>query len=310
MRAPARGAADAWYDDDQLIASLPLHMRLYARYSRAMVNRSTGVVPGGSFLFRMMRRATPLLRLPRVARAWVGSRRAWVDLTDQRALWVFDELRGAGHEFRVLERLLSPGDTFLDVGANHGSFAILAAPLVGPQGMVVAVEPQPHLARLIERSLSEAAEAGFAVHAAGLGDHDAQLTLHVPHAGSGAASLFPKYAPGDKATMIVPVRCTDTYLPWRGFPGRLFIKLDVEGSELAFLRGAEAMIRERRPAILLELNPESTVAAGEEPRALLDALRALGYDRCAELTAFPDTMPIASTPPEPQRNVLALPEAA
>jgi hypothetical protein len=126
----------------------------------------------------------------------------------------------------------------------------------------------------------------------------------------GAASLFPEYAPGDTDAITVPVHCADTYLPWRDFPGRLVVKLDVEGSELAFLRGAEAMIRERRPAILFELNPESVAAAGEEPRALLDALRALGYDRCAELDAFPDTMPITSTPHEPQRNVLALPEAA
>ncbi|MHC4767266.1 MAG: FkbM family methyltransferase [Planctomycetota bacterium] len=304
-----REVTDGWYDDDPLIASLPPHMRLYARYSRAMVNRSTGVVRGGSFLFRMMRRLTPLLRLPRVARVRVGPRRAWVDLTDQRVLWVFDELRGAGHEHRVLQQLLRSGDTFLDVGANHGSYAILAAPLVGRPGMVVAVEPQPRLAQLIERSLSEAGEVRFTVHAAGLGDHDAQLTLHVPRAGSGAASLLPEYAPGDKDTIAVPVHRADTYLPWRDFPGRLLLKLDVEGSELGFLRGAATMIRDRRPFILFELNPHSAAAAGEEPRAVLKALRALGYDRCAELQAFPDTLPIASTPHEPQRNVLALPEA-
>ena len=69
------------------------------------------------------------------------------------------------------------------------------------------------------------------------------------------------------------------------------------------------MIRERRPVILLELNPRSAAAAGEEPRALLEALRAQGYDHCAELEAFPDTLPIEFTPHEPQRNVLVLPRA-
>ena len=305
-----RKVGGGWYDDPVLVASLPLHMRLYARYSRAIVKRSTGVVRGGSFLFRLVRRVTPLLHLPRVAHVRVGSRRAWVELTDQRVLWVFDELRGAGHEHRVMRRLLRPGDTFLDVGANHGSFAILAAPLVGQRGMVVAVEPQRHLAALVERSLVQAGEASFAVHAVGLSDHDAQVTLHVPHAGSGAASLFPEYAPGAKDTITVSVHRADTYLPWRDFPGRLLLKLDIEGSELAFLRGAETLIRERRPLILFELNPDSVAAAGEEPRALLDALRALGYDRCAELAAFPDTLPLASTPHQPQRNLLALPEAA
>ena len=51
--------------------------------------------------------------------------------------------------------------------------------------MVVAVEPQRHLARLIERSLSEA-RARFAVHAAALGNREKRLTLHVPRTGSGA----------------------------------------------------------------------------------------------------------------------------
>lgn len=128
-----------WFDDPTLVACLPWIWRRYAAYNRAATNRRTGLVRGGSFLFRVLRRATPLLDLPDTARVRVGTRSAWVDLLDQRCLWVFDELRGAGPEARVLDSLLHPGDTFLDVGANHGSYSLLAAERVGRSGHVVAM---------------------------------------------------------------------------------------------------------------------------------------------------------------------------
>lgn len=143
----AESGNTAWYDDPGLLASLPVHMRLYAAYSRRAVDRRSGLVRGGSLLFRLLRRLTPWLRLPREATVTVAGRRARVDLTDQRVLWVFGELRGGSHEHRLMRDLLRPGDTFLDIGAHHGSFAILSAELVGARGRIVAVEPQPRLAR-------------------------------------------------------------------------------------------------------------------------------------------------------------------
>ena len=44
-------------------------------------------------------------------------------------------------ELRQLQRLLSPGDVFIDVGANVGLYALKAARLVGPTGRVLALEP-------------------------------------------------------------------------------------------------------------------------------------------------------------------------
>lgn len=44
---------------------------------------------------------------------------------------------------RCLVERLGPGKTFVDVGANHGYFTVLAARLVGPAGRVFAFEPNP-----------------------------------------------------------------------------------------------------------------------------------------------------------------------
>lgn len=297
-----------WYDDPALVRYLPWYFRLYAAYTRVAVSRTSGVVPGGSFLFRVMRRLIRLLGLRHEVPVRFGARVVWVDLSDQRVLWVFDELRGEGPEVRLLEKLLAPGDTFIDVGANHGSFAILAAPMVGRNGRVVAVEPQPILARLVERSLGETG-VPFEVHAVALGDAHGTIPLYVPHDGSGAASRFEGYAGRSTSIVNVPVVRADEQLRWRDYPGRLVLKLDVEGSELAFLKGAADLLRERRPHVLFELNAESARAAGHGADRLLTELETSGY-RFAELDAPSTTVDAAGVPLTPQRNLLAVPGEA
>src|SRR5262245_1288947 len=42
-------------------------------------------------------------------------------------------------------RTLRPGGVFVDIGANHGYFTLLAASIVGSSGRVVAFEPNPHV---------------------------------------------------------------------------------------------------------------------------------------------------------------------
>jgi FkbM family methyltransferase len=306
MTASRAARISGWFDDGALVACLPWLWRGYAAYSRAMVNRRTGLVRGGSFLFRLLRRAAPRLSMPDAVRVRVGARSAWVDLRDQRCLWVFDELRGTGLEAGVLARLLAPGDTFLDVGANHGSFSVLAAERVGPRGRIVAVEPQPRLAALVERSLGEQAAAPFEVHAVALGDHSASVTLHVPETGSGAASVFGVHGDARGRAIAVPLRRADDHLNWPSWPGRLTIKLDVEGSELDFLAGARELLATRRPAILLELSPETARWAGRTPGDAIAALESLGYTQFAELERFPQAVTARELDLSSQRNIVAL----
>ena len=48
---------------------------------------------------------------------------------------------------------IGPGDVVLDAGANVGDFAVLASGLVGPQGRVIAVEPNPSSLKLMRINL-------------------------------------------------------------------------------------------------------------------------------------------------------------
>ncbi len=50
-------------------------------------------------------------------------------------------------------RSLKPGMTAVDIGANYGYFSLLMSTLVGPKGSVYAIEANPHLASLIQKSI-------------------------------------------------------------------------------------------------------------------------------------------------------------
>jgi FkbM family methyltransferase len=55
-------------------------------------------------------------------------------------------------EEAFVRRTLRGGDWFVDIGANCGTFSILAASLCGPLGRVLAFEPNPHVRRLLHKS--------------------------------------------------------------------------------------------------------------------------------------------------------------
>ncbi len=298
--------AKAWFEDRAIVRQFPLRFRFLALYCRMMRSRASGIVRGGSFLHRMVARVTRVLRLSDTVSVRLGGATVFLDLLDSRIWWVLDEVAGGGAEHEVMCRCISPGDTFVDVGANHGGYAVFAAALTGPGGRVVAFEPQARLARLVERSLAATGVSPFEVLEVACGDRDQMVELFVPRVGSGSASVFVDYQSGPNARAQVRQVLLDDAVDWRGFPGRVFLKLDVEGSELAFLRGAERMIRARRPLILFEINPDSARAGGYGVGDVLDKLSELGYDRAVELNRLSDAAPLATISHSPQRNVVAV----
>ena len=154
-------------------------------------------------------------------------------------------------ELRLLSRLLRPGDVFVDCGANIGLFTVWGAELVGSRGTVIACEPVPDTFRRLEENCAlndivdrvrlvnraVAAEDGLEVRLAG----DAHNVMSI------AAS---SEIVGQLATTITIDRVVEGSLEVAG------LKVDVEGYELATLRGGEETIARSKPWILIEFNSD------------------------------------------------------
>ena len=298
----------AWYADDRVVSQLPFQYRVYAWYCRSMVNPATGVIRGGSFLHRIVSKMTRLLRLRESAGVTVGNIVVHLDLCDSRIFMVFGELSSSSGESRIMRLALHEGDSFIDVGANHGSFSLIARTFVGSLGSVVAFEPQPRLATLLGESFRANGFHNCRVYNLALSDRAGETEFYIPSSGSGSSGIYRSFsATGNHHQVRVKTQRLDDVLDWRNLPGNLFVKLDVEGSEMLFLAGAQQMIRSRRPIILFEINPTSARAAGYSAHDLLLRFSDYGYRQFADIDHYPAVQPLTGIDCTRQRNILALP---
>jgi FkbM family methyltransferase len=170
----------------------------------------------------------------------------------------------------VCARLVRPGDTVIDVGANLGTMTVLFAHLVGPSGRVLAFEPNPRVLGLLQRSAASLPEVE--IYPVALGAKEATLELAIPRRNSGAASLV--HCPDSETRVPVPVVRLSRILRDRRVGRIRLVKIDAEGYEPEVLRGAqEAFAHEPPDAILFEVNGET----GHTDHPTFCALSVLDY---------------------------------
>jgi FkbM family methyltransferase len=157
---------------------------------------------------------------------------------------------------RVLQKHLRVGDTCLDVGGHVGYLTILMANLVGPSGCVVTFEPVPETFEVLRENVRLNGLANVRLERTAVGEQDGTISLFCDPSQelSWTPSVSAYSMPANNLRQIAaPVLSLDGYLQKAGLRPDL-VKIDVEGAELAVLRGACRMLREARPVILVEVH--------------------------------------------------------
>lgn len=258
-------------------------------------------------MFKIVSKVTSLLSLPDYICLELDRKQVFLDLLDPRFIQVVNEIQDKRLKV-LLEKYLSPGDTFIDIGSNHGSYSLIAGHIVGPSGMVVAVEPQLRLAMLIEQSLAANVPCSYQVHQIACGSHNDWIPLFIPQKSSGSASVFAEYsARADHRKFDVPIRRFDDAVDWKSLPGNIFLKVDIEGSEFDFLKGAQAMLMSRSPFVLFEINPKALTIAGVKIGELIRFLNYLGYTSYVEFFDPVTQFPLDNLDLSRERNIIINP---
>jgi FkbM family methyltransferase len=162
---------------------------------------------------------------------------------------------------RLAAEIVRPGDTVWDVGANVGLFTFAAAAMAGPEGQVLAVEPDADLAGLLRRSA--AGTAGLApveILPVAVADDLTVARFHIARrnrATSHLAGFGTAMAGGARSTRLVPTVTLD-WLAAR-FPRPDVLKIDVEGAELAVLAGGTRVLAGTR-AVICEVGAQNAPA--------------------------------------------------
>ncbi len=186
--------------------------------------------------------------------------------------------RYEAEEMRVLLALLEGASTFLDVGANVGWYALHAAALF--EGLrVIACEPVPLTHATLTRNVA-INDLHVEVLNAAISDEEGELEIWAAPAYSGAASA----APSRSYEGAEAVHCTkttlDSVVSSRGLKVDV-LKADVEGGELAVIRGGLETIERDRPAIMLEMLRIHAAPFGYHPNDIIDLLAERGYESYA-----------------------------
>ncbi|HXC39312.1 MAG TPA: FkbM family methyltransferase [Burkholderiales bacterium] len=174
-------------------------------------------------------------------------------------------------ELRLLPYFADKRRAAIDVGASLGSYA---AHLLAHFGSCYAFEPRPDAAAFIASRLSPHPDPRLSIENVALSDHSGEETLRVLVGDAGRSSIEtsnPVERAGAVQILRVPVRRLDDYR----FPMPVgCVKVDVEGHEEAVLRGAERLLREHHPVLIVEIEERHKPGS---VGAVSDFLEGLGY---------------------------------
>jgi FkbM family methyltransferase len=240
---------------------------------------TNGVSPFGT-LIRLPLRLIPKTAVFPILRGRARGMR-WITGSSNHGCWLgtFEYEKS-----RLFERTVTAGQVVYDVGANAGYYALLGSCLVGPSGLVVAFEPSPENLTNLRRHVELNHLSNVTILPIAVGEHE----------GTCAFELGPTNAMGRLSTtgrFNVDVVDLDTFVAAGKAPPPDVIKMDIEGGELAALKGAAGVIDRVKPAIFLATHTT------ELQRYCVAFLRAHGYG-IASVTGSPLDEPgeIVATP--------------
>jgi FkbM family methyltransferase len=194
-------------------------------------------------------------------------------------------------ELRFVRDSLRPGQVAVDVGCHKGAYTYWMRRQVGPSGAVFAFEPQPRQVAYLRQAFATLAFDNVVLVPMALSDSVGRMTLHIPPGAgmSHAATLEPgarSVELGERSSrsdsslldpcsqLDVDVTTLDAFFADQP-RGPNFLKIDVEGHELAVLRGGHKALETHRPTILIEC--ESRHRSDGDVRSVFDYLESLGY---------------------------------
>lgn len=180
----------------------------------------------------------------------------------------------------LVSRLISAGNIVFDIGANFGWYSCHFAQLVDETGKVHIFEPTNAIEELKKNWILNGFKARCIFNKVALGAKKGIETLFIPKKlGTAFASLREcSYGNNSKTHKIcVPIEKLDDYIILNKIRKIDFIKIDAEGAEYLVLKGAESVLKNYSPVIMMEIYEAHTKYFGYSPEELVNYLRGFGY---------------------------------
>jgi FkbM family methyltransferase len=175
-------------------------------------------------------------------------------------------------DLKIVQYLVAPGDTVLDIGANVGVYTKFLSKFVGKDGLVYSIEPVTQTFNIlvtIKRALHlDNVEAlNYA-----LSDNEGIIQMQIPHYLSGGENYYQARIINENESKennfrLIEAPATTLDKKFKDIANKIsFIKCDIEGHELTCLKGGKVFLKNTNSAWLIEIggNPDDEMTKAHE----------------------------------------------
>ena len=165
----------------------------------------------------------------------------------------------------IVKTLIHPGMTIIDVGANFGYYSCLFSKLVGSTGHVFCFEPTNYFRQRLVNNIYLNNYQNITVSEYALSDchwvpdFDSSQDMNITNENISTITL-------------------DEFLSDKNIQKIDFIKVDIDGHELKFIKGAMYTISKYKPKILMEISPIHLNEAGYNMQDCWDIIQEINYN--------------------------------
>jgi FkbM family methyltransferase len=191
----------------------------------------------------------------------------------EKIIFAFRE--GYEPELTHLKKVLSPGETFVDVGACYGIYTLVASRIVGGRGQVIAFEPSSRAFPILKKNISLNNLTNVRAFCLALSDKSGRTLLY-RHPKVGCDSLA-AHGSVSEGPQEITTQVLDDVIRELPIDRVGVIKMDVQGAEEWVLRGARNILTTMHPVVIFESWPIGPPLLGLSPNGAWDLLESLGY---------------------------------
>lgn len=187
------------------------------------------------------------------------------------------------YEREVISRLPSlvlNGMSAVDLGANVGYFTLLMSRLVAPTGSIYAFEPDPDIFVVLAQNVRNNGCSNTTLESFAVSDITGSATFIQARMRMGGFLAKRQDAHALGEPINVRSITLDDYFCGLGWPKVDIVKMDLEGGELAALRGMKGLVR-RNPhlELIMEINQVGLATSNSSMQQISEALLDLGFVR-------------------------------
>ncbi len=174
----------------------------------------------------------------------------------------------------VLKKELRRNWTCIDIGANLGYYALLESRLVGNQGKVLAIEPNPVAYKYLRKNIALNKATNIETYKVAMGHYDGTAYFLVDERSNLSRIVADNNT--HRNTIQVPLTTLDKFISDNKISKLDFLRMDVEGYEAHILKGGVTTIKKYHPDLYIEFH--KGIIGIDATMDLLYELANMGYD--------------------------------